>query len=140
MIVVEFVEEQIRTRIAQVLASVMLLTVLLHKVKYSFFFSLLKYWILICNTKAFYVSTNGSVSGTGSFANPFGNITDAILMASYGDTITLMAGTYTLSAPINPMGKAITIQVTFYFSTSIFYSNPILNYSSLITIFLMQQF
>lgn len=56
-----------------------------------------------------YVSSNGT--GTGTLANPFGNIQYAIGNASstMGDKIILLPGTYNLTYSINLLGKPLNI-------------------------------
>lgn len=67
-------------------------------------------WDILTIPLGYYVSTTGSTSGTGTISNPFSNVQQAINASSYGDTVQVQAGVYSVSTPISFFGKTgITI-------------------------------
>jgi VCBS repeat-containing protein len=68
----------------------------------------------------YYVSTSGSDSGTGSSSSPWKTIAKAASMVSAGDTVRILAGTYTETISLSKSGTA-TNYITF---TSDNPSNP----------------
>lgn len=69
-------------------------------------------WIAVTSATDIYVSPNGHDNNSGSQSSPFASITQAVLVAQPGDTISLESGTYTENATIALVDKAALSFVT----------------------------